>query len=278
MLNENNFSVWINTYNRPEELNENIISLRNSLPESIKINIISNHSRVELHDDYPNVKVHMNEMRPDSSWGYLARNWNQCYYMGLHNHEYILATQDDMIFKEGWFELINESKKMSFYLAPVGDLAHIASRESFLEVGWWDERFVGIDFQDFDYIFRVYQNLRDKSSVVDNATKNIWNDIGLADYWIGEGYIGENDRPRGYDRIHSRMNRLFLGFKRGMDWSENPKCHKDPRWRDITRKYVVGEIDWYPWFTFLMQEKTGLKQSFMNIPYKNFYDNDGYGK
>ena len=103
MLNEKNLSVWINTYNRPRELNENILSLRTSMPESIEINIVSNHSHLELYDKYPNVKIHMNEMRPDCSWGYLSRSWNQCYYHGLRNHDYILMCQDDMTFKRGWF-------------------------------------------------------------------------------------------------------------------------------------------------------------------------------
>ena len=135
---------------------------------------------------------------------------------------------------------------------------------------------MGIDLESYDYFFRVYQKLRNESSVVANDIDITWNSIGLEDYWIGEGFKGLGDRARGADRVHHRMNRLWLGEKRGLGCENNPHCHKDPVWRDIDREYVVKEIDWYPWFTSMMQEKTGLKQSFMEVPWKGVYGNDGY--
>lgn len=279
-LTHENLSVWINTYNRSKELNENIRSIREELDDRYQINIINNHSVFCLEEDYGNVKVHHNMMRPDESWGYLARSWNQCYYLGLDKTEYILVSQDDMIFRPGWLDLINNTRPYSFYSAPVGDVAHMTSRDAFLRVGWWDERFIAMDYHDYDYFGRVYQRMHDDSSVVDRGLAVSWNDIGLAQFWLGKGFKGDGtDRPRGGDTYQNRVNRLWYGQKRalGPEIMSNPMCHKDPRWRDINNPIVVPEIDWYPWFTAKMQRLTGKRQQFNQVPYTEEYGNDGYG-
>ena len=292
--NSENFSVWIVTYNRPKDLNNTIKYLRNSMPEDIEINVVSNHSNVELFEDYTNLNVYKNNMRPDKSWGYLTRSWNQCYYMGLDKTEYIMCLQDDNKILPGWFELINEFNTYDFYSAPVGDISHIASRNSFLKVGWWDERFIVSDLHDFDYINRVYHKMKDDSSVVDHGYAGTWNSIGLENYLVGSGNIADPgfknykdvtdaleerfDRPRGDEWIHHRHNRLYFGKKRGLDYTGVVHCHKDSRWRDINLRPIVDELDLYPWFTSKMQKLTGKNQEFMNIPYSFYYDNDGYLK
>lgn len=278
-LNHSNLGIWINTYNRPDALNKNIRSLRESLGDSYEINVISNHSSCKFFEDYGNVNVHYNNLRPDESWGYLSRNWNQCIYMGLSKHEHVLITQDDMCFKKGWLDLINNNKSYIFYSAPIGDLAHLTSRDAFLNVGWWDETFVGIDYQDYDYLNRVYHSIKDLSSVVDHGLGWRWNDIGLDKYWIGEGFKGDKDRPRGHEKAHNRMNRQRYARKRGMpsDVIMDPLCHKNKRWRDISVKPSDDEIDWYPWFTSKMQIEKQRKREFGKpTPYFEHYKHDGY--
>lgn len=276
-LTHQNLGIWIVTYNRPDELNANIRSLRESVGDLFQINVISNHTQVRLDEDYGNIRVIQNTLRPDESWGYLARNWNQCYYLGLAEHENILVSQDDMVYRPGWLELINSCERYDFYSAPIGDLAHLTSRAAFLAVGWWDERFVGIDYQDYDYLNRVHNRIPQSSSVVDRGLELSWNDIGLCDHWIGHGNKGSGDRPRGDHKAHNRMNRHWYGAKRGLDVSNNPRCHKDKRWRDINIPSVIPEIDWYPWFTAKMQRVTGQKQQFCRVPYTDDYGDDGYG-
>src|SRR4030067_2017981 len=144
MLSHKNLSVWINSYNRSPELNLKTRSIREELDDRYQINIINNHSNFHLEEDYGNVKVWNNVIRPDSSWGYLARSWNQCYYLGLDKTEYILVSQDDMIFRPGWLDLINNTRPYSFYSAPVGDVAHLTSRAAFLRVGWGGERVMSL--------------------------------------------------------------------------------------------------------------------------------------
>jgi hypothetical protein len=274
-INHTNLSIWVNTYNRPDELNANLKSLQSSVGDLFEVNVISNHSKVDLREEYGNLKVYHNTLRPDHSWGYLSRNWNQCYYLGLESHKYVLVTQDDMIFKDGWLELINDNDPYGFYSAPIGDLAHLTCRDTFLNVGWWDERFVGIDFQDYDYINRVLTAQDVNPSIVDKGLELYKNDIGLAKYWLGKGFDGTLDRPRGAEKVHNRMNRMLLGKKKGMDVADMPLCHKNAQWR-ATKKCVDDEIDWYPWFTARMQNVTGSKQKFMKVPYTNYYGSDGY--
>ena len=278
-LTPNNLSVWINTYNRPNELNKNVRSLRESIGYDYEINIISNHTTCRLFEDYGKVRIIQNNLRPNESWGYLSRNWNQCIYMGLDRHEYILVTQDDMEFRPGWLELINDRQPYDFYSAPVGDLAHLTSRDAFLKVGWWDERFVGIDYQDYDYLNRVFHVMKEKSSVVDKGLDWQWNDIGLADYWIGKGFDDNGDRPRGEEKAHNRMNRRWYAQKRDMGSTiiNNHRCHKDKTWRDIGQKPKLPEIDWYPFFTSKMQKLKGKKREFGEpTPYTGEYGHDGY--
>lgn len=279
-LTHENLGIWIITYNRSPELNDNIRSLRESVGDRFKITVISNHSSIELEEDYGNVRVIMNTLRPDHSWGYLARSWNQCYYLGLEQHENILVSQDDMLFRPGWLELINETRPYSFYSAPVGDVAHLTSRDAFLRVGWWDERFIAMDYHDYDYFSRVYHQMKDDSSVVDHGLDVVWNDIGLSRFWLGKGFKGDGtDRPRGGDTYQNRVNRLWYAQKRGLgsDITSNPMCHKDKHWRDINNPIVIPEIDWYPWFTARMQRLTGKRQQFNQVPYTEAYGNDGYG-
>ena len=276
---KDSFSIWIVTYNRKNELNNTIRSLQKTMPSDIKINIISNHSSLELFEDYKNVKVYENNLRPDDSWGYLARNWNQCYYLGLDKTEYVMCIQDDNDIVDGWFELINKHNSFEFYLAPVGDVSHIASRSSFLKVGWWDERFICMDFHDYDYINRIHNTIKDTSSVVDRGLDVSWNSIGLENFLHGGGYKFDEDvfdRPRGHGWIHTRMNRIYYGKKRGKDFSDNVRCQKDSAWRDINLKTVIDEVDWYPWFTSKMQKLTGKNQEFMKIPFESHYDHTGY--
>lgn len=276
-LEQGNFGVWIITYNRPNELKENIKSLRSSMPDWVPINVISNHSKICDLSEFKDVKVYMNTLRPDESGGHLSRSWNQCYYLGLSKTENILVSQDDVLYKQGWFEKIT-STNYGFYSAPFGGICHITSREAFLRIGWWDERFVGIDFEDYDYLTRVFHNYKDKSSVVEQGEEiRTWNDINLSAYWTGEGFRGDgSDRPRGDEKAHHRFNRVWYAKKRGIDVSKVVKCHKDKHWRNYSIAPVIEEIDWYPWFTAKMQSITGLKQSFVNVPYTSHYGHDGY--
>lgn len=277
MLKEGNFGVWIITYNRPVELRRNIESLCASMPFWVSINVVSNHSQIVDLSEYRGVTVHMNPMRPDESGGYLSRSWNQCYYMGLSQVENILVTQDDVVFEPGWFERVCETP-YQFYSAPFGGIAHVASRTSFLNVGWWDERFVGIDLEDYDYLARVFQRFHDSSSVLEvGASERTWNDVGLDAFWKGKGFVGDgSDRPRGEEKAHHRMNRAWFARKRGIDVAGNVRCHKDPAWRDYRREFVVDEIDWYPWFTAKAQRLTNSRQSFAKVPFSDYYGHDGY--
>lgn len=261
VFNANSLSIWIITYNRPDSINRAVSDFLNSTPETAPINIISNHSKLELRRDYGSrVKVWVNTLRPDESWGYLARNWNQCLYLGLKDHEWVLCSQDDVHIKPGWLELVQKNPRYSFYTAPFFDMAFLVNREAFKRVGWFDERFLCVDLQDNDYLRRVYQRLERKKICIED--RHGWqlngrpishiNPIGLSKYWIhgpDEGDAQPQDRPRGSDKIHYRINDAYRYAK----WRIVGKANS----QELNLKQRIPDIDWYPWFTKYIHEVTG---------------------
>jgi len=261
MFDIKKLNIWIVTYNRPECVNQTIVDLLESTPDSVPINIISNHSKLDLSKDYGlRVKTWLNNLRPDESWGYLARNWNQCFYLGLKDYEWVLCTQDDVRFRKGWVEKIQENPNYDFYTAPLFDVIFMLNREAFKEIGWFDERFLCVDMQDNDYLRRAYQNLDRKKICIEDGhgwtingkPAGFINSIGLSEYWRhgpAEGYQPPDDRPRGSDKIHFRLNDTYRHQKWGIVGKANSQ--------ELNLKQRIPEVDWYPWFTKYIFEQTG---------------------
>jgi len=263
MFDINQLSIWIVTYNRPDALNQAISDFLESTPENVPINVISNHSKLNLFKDYGSrVRVWMNNLRSDESWGYLSRNWNQCFYLGLRDYEWILCSQDDVRVKKGWIELIQQNPHYDFYTASYFDVVFMLNQSAFKKIGWFDERFIVMDYHDNDYLRRAYQKLgREKICAED---KHGWmlngkftgfiNPINLSKYWIHspeEGYKQPDDHPRGRGKevIHNRANTNFLYEK----WGAIIKINH----QELNLKQRIPDIDWYPWFTKYIFEKTG---------------------
>jgi len=111
-IDRHNFAIYIVTYNRPKILNESIRQYLESLPFIPPITVISNHSNCTIDADLKkHVNLIFNNLRPDESWGYLTRNWNQCFQLGLVKHEWLLCSQDDVIIKPGWLDLDRASSR-----------------------------------------------------------------------------------------------------------------------------------------------------------------------
>ncbi len=240
-LTRENFAIYIVTYNRPVALNKSIRFYLDSLPFVPHITVISNHTNCAIDTDLqPHVNLIYNHLRPNESWGYLARNWNQCFQLGLREHEWLLCSQDDVIVKPGWFELVNDTD-YDFYLAPLGDTRFLLNRSAFRNVGWFDERFVGIGYHEHDYILRILSLISDRASIVDMHPQLIrHNPISLEDYWY-------QPEPEGFDKFAQRTVKrhtyLFSYFYQ--KWNIHPfkkiiGLHKDR---------LPKEIDWYPFIS-----------------------------
>lgn len=246
-INRDNFAIYIVTYDRPQSLNSSIRGYLETIPFTPKINVISNHSRCVIDAELQKyVTVTYNNMRPDESWGYLTRSWNQCFQFGFVHHEWILCSQDDVIVKPGWFELVN-STGYDFYLAPLGDTRFLLNRSAFRRIGWFDERFVGIGWHEHDYIMRVLNLLPETASIVDDhyyqPIKH--NSIGLEQYWIQPDLEqDEKVSKRGGEISNFEALLPRISYYQSK-WGVLP-CHKMV---GIPVSELPREIDWYPYIS-----------------------------
>ncbi|MCL0099885.1 hypothetical protein M1O55_03335 [Dehalococcoidia bacterium] len=256
----NSMSIWIVTYNRPDAVNRAISEWLSTTPDSVPVNVISNHSNLELHEDYGSrVKVWTNSLRPDESWGYLARNWNQAIYLGLRNSKWVICSQDDVSVKPGWIDLIQDNTPYDYYQAPLGDVIFLFNRMAFLRIGWFDERCLCVDgLQDNDWTRRAFQRLgKDRVCIEDGHGWTLHgqdvrgiNPIGLSDYWFHGpqvGYVQPNDRPRAAYLPYFMWNMRFMERKWGAKF-------KTPEFHELNLKQKEEDIDWYPWFTYYLRE------------------------
>jgi len=245
-INQDNFAIYIVTYNRQKALNKSIRLYLESLPFVPPITVISNHSKCLIDDDLKEyVNVIDNVLRPDESWGYLPRNWNQCFQLGLVDHEWLLCSQDDVIVKPGWLEQVN-STDYDFYSAPLGETRFLLNRAAFRRVGWFDERFCGLGFQEHDYFIRILNLMPESASIVDQHRQEFsHNSVGLENYW----FQPENDGFSKNEQIGGRTHAKF--------WSIYRQDYFQKKWGTNPFKKVMGihpdrlprEFDWYPFIS-----------------------------
>ena len=244
-------AVCIVTYNRPTALNRAIREWRASSPPGTPIYVISNHSRVELAPDTKaEVKLYHNNLRLDQSNGYLTRNWNQAFMLGFLNHDWLICSQDDVSIKPGWIKEIMHSQPRDLYVAPQGDVVFLLHRNVLRQVGWFDERFAAIGSHEFDYWFRCYKVLgAPRMSFVDTLHnwkpgENELNGIGLEHFWQSTFRDGERYR----DWIGAAEENVLHWIDK---WGKPPQLS----WAFAKRRIRLREIDWYPWYFDLLQEK-----------------------
>lgn len=156
----------IATYNQPADLRNLYESIREADPacKPDEIVIISNHSKLTPPGE---ARIHMNSLRPDASLGYLARTWNQGIQLAFGSlaapkADWVALCQSDVVFRQGWrnrFEAHVACTGAALVASGPGDQMTLLSREAFEKIGWWDERFTGIGYQEHDYFARAYLRL-----------------------------------------------------------------------------------------------------------------------
>ena len=247
LLKKENIAIYIVTYNRPVALNKTIRYYLDSIPFTPHITVISNHTKCQIDDNLkPYVRLIYNHLRPDESWGYLTRNWNQCFQFGFRDYEWLLCSQDDVIIKPGWFELVNTTD-FDFYLAPLGDTRFLLNRSAFRKVGWFDERFTGLGFHEHDYILRVLSLIPDSASIVDNHRQQIkHNPVGLEKYWIQpEKNEGFSKKQQIGGSAEWRKGNIY----RQKYFQEKWGTHPFKKVLGIHPDRLPREIDWYPYIS-----------------------------
>ena len=79
--------IYIVTYKNDKCLNTNLRSLFCSdlMNYDYEINVINNHSQINIDPKFKKVKLLNNNLRVDFSTGHLSRNWNQALINGFQD-------------------------------------------------------------------------------------------------------------------------------------------------------------------------------------------------
>lgn len=241
-------SLWIVSFRRLEALRRTIGDWLASFPFEA-VHVIANDPAADygkIEADFPQVRVWRNIFRSSWETGSIAWCWNQCMRHTFETREWCLMSQDDVLARPGWDELVTGA--YGTYIAPAGDTVQLQSLAGFRAAGWFDERFRAIGGPEADYLLRCLQACPDRLSAHD---EHVWqlrhNDVGLAGFWQAAPRDGEVAQTR------ADYNMPFAGPECFDRWNQKWGMDVD---RLFTQKHYGqprqpgwDEIDWYPAFT-----------------------------
>jgi hypothetical protein len=170
--------IYIVTYNNDDVLKRNLEKLYSSdlLSYDYSVNIINNYSELIGFNEYPNLKILNNILRPDFSNGHLSRNWDEAIVNGfkdLNNPDtdLVITLQNDTFVKPNCFSnLIEYHNLYDFIQIGAGDQLMSFNANAIKHIGLFDERFNSIGYQEADYFMNAYVMYKDKISINDWET------------------------------------------------------------------------------------------------------------
>jgi hypothetical protein len=241
-------SLWIVSFRRLGALRRTISDWLSSFPFET-VHIIANDPAVDyrpVEAEFPQVQVWRNIFRSSWETGSIAWCWNQCMRHTFGERQWCLMSQDDVLVRPGWDELITDA--YDTYIAPAGDTVQLQSLAGFKAIGWFDERFRAIGGPEADYLLRALQAYPGRLSAHD---EHVWqlrhNDAGLAAHWQAAPRTGEVAETR------ARFNEPFADTECFARWIQKWGVHVDTLFLegryDTRRQPGWDEIDWYPSFT-----------------------------
>lgn len=170
--------VCIVTYKKNDVLNTNLASLWKTCrqPENLTVTVISNHPDVEIYPENQrdNLKTIFNATRPLNSWGYLARDWNFgildsfVNWKNPNQTDWCVLAQNDVEWVDGWDDYLRSNTEYDFISQPRGDQSLALNIQAARAIGFFDERFCTLQFQEFDYFYRAILRLGKRASINDD--------------------------------------------------------------------------------------------------------------
>lgn len=182
--------IYIVTYRRNEVLNRNLRTLWGATrqPNDISVTVISNHPDIVIDEENNrnNLRVIINGTRALNSWGYLGRDWNfgilDCFtnWRNPNNIKWCVLAQNDVEWVDGWDEFLRNNEKYDFISQPTGDQSMAININGVRKVGFFDERFCTLHFQELDYFSRAIIKLGSRVSINDDhvGEESAWNPVG----------------------------------------------------------------------------------------------------
>lgn len=232
-------SLAIVTWNRPGNLRKCLASWIDTLPKYRATYVVNNGEEIEGWSEVSGRWSVIATGRPPEHVGNLAQSWNLAMLWAFRDSdvEWLLCSQDDMEAKSGWTDIIDGTSARDLYLAPAGDRAFLLHRSVLREVGWFDERYTTIGYQEWDWQMRALRALGKDRLSIEDAHGWYINPIDLGEYWTCQLPEGGPKSQQYVER-----NRLWMEQKwNGADLKGLLACGKaiDP---------MYAEVEWYPWF------------------------------
>lgn len=250
--------IYIVTFKRNDILNRNLKSLWASLstPNDVAVTVLANHPEVVIdpENQRPNLTIRINETRPTNAWGYLARDWNFCLLDAFrdssnpNNTSWAILAQNDVVWNPGWDRVLLNEQRYDFITQPRGDQMLAYRIEGVRRIGFFDERFFTLHFQEMDYFYRAILSHPDRVSINDDhiATGCKWNPFEHA--LIEPTHSEQMDD----EQLHTVRSNRELGHWLCHKWGIRPPalvhdiCARCAQFRK--RRKLPTEINWYPFF------------------------------
>lgn len=236
--------IYITTYNNDSVLRKNIDLIKSSdaINYDYSIYVINNYSKLENFDD---VIVLDNILRPDFSCGHLSRSWNQSIINGFKDLEnpdcdLLILMQNDVFVKADAFsKIIDYMSIYDFLQVGAGDQLMVFNANAIKRIGIFDERFCSIAFQEADYFLSAVILHSQKVSINDLLHRRFHNKISSTlienDFSLNKNSYEVSD-VFGY---HDYNYRLFL-----KKWNMLPE-----NWSIIdVKKPQIERYMFYPYF------------------------------
>lgn len=246
--------IYIITYKRDNVLNQNLKTLWESVNniDDIDVTILANYPECLIDDENmrSNLRVIYNTTRMPYAWGYLSRDWNFCIldafknWKNPQNIDWCVLAQNDVTWVKDFDLYLKNNLKYDLISQPIGDQCIALNIEAVKKIGFFDERFTTLHYQEADYFLRAISLLEDRCSINDGHFKNTssLNHNPQENVLTYRTYFGCNDD----DTLHNRKNWAASdSFIKAKYSGLNP--HMDPQVQLIKSK-AFGEINWYPFF------------------------------
>lgn len=244
--------LYIVTYKKNDILNRNLRSLWASISEDceIQVTILANHPEVVIDPDNhrPCLTVTLNTTRPTNAWAYLSRDWNFALLDAFHDSDnsrgtsWAVLAQNDVVWVPGWDSVLRKETRFDFISQPRGDQMMAFRIEALRIIGFFDERFCTLHFQEIDYFYRAILKLGIRASIYDDhcGPWSLWNplEVPLIEPTYSASDPGRFHRQLSSWLMHKWNNggRDVLNLRRSCDFFR------------ASGRALPEEINWYPFF------------------------------
>lgn len=234
-------AIVISTHNRPAGLVDCADRWVKTTPDYRAMHVLVHHpDGANGFEPPPRALIHHTGRVPEHA-GCMSKTWNLGMQWAFRDSEveWCLCSMDDGEAHPGWADLVARHD-YDLYQAPAGDIVFLFNRRVLREVGWFDERFPLVAYQEWDWQARAIRTLGLNRVSLDDAHGWHHNPIGLSALWR---HRGDGNMPTTCRREFDLVAAEWLQRK----WKVQP--HEVIGMLSSGRiGESLPELEWYPWF------------------------------